>query len=88
MPHDREALERQLKTLEKRLKLLADDDAIREIILEHLWKNGWTTLAEHRLVLATARALDQQARTMIQLKQEMLEAAREITAAGELPQAA
>jgi hypothetical protein len=31
MPHDREALERQLKTLEKRLKLLADDDAIREI---------------------------------------------------------
>jgi uncharacterized protein (DUF2236 family) len=88
MPHDREALERQLKTLEKRLKLLADDDAIREIILDHLWKNGWTTLAEHRLVFATARALDQQARTMLQLKADMLEAAREITAAAELPRAA
>jgi hypothetical protein len=88
MPHDVSVLDRQLKTLEKRLKLLADDDAIREIILDHLWKNGWTTLAEHRLVLATARALDQQAKTMIQLKQEMLEAAREITAAGELPRAA
>ncbi len=83
MPHDVSLLDRQLKTLEKRLKVLADDDAIREIIEEHMWKNGWTTLAEHRLVLGIARALDQQAKAMTQLKQEMLEAAREITAAAE-----
>jgi hypothetical protein len=88
MPHDVAALDRQLKTLEKRLKLLADDDMIQELILKHIWGNGWTTPAEHRLVVATVRALDQHARAMIQLKHELLEAAREITAAGELPQAA
>jgi hypothetical protein len=88
MPHDVEALDRQLKTLEKRLKLLADDDAIRELILKHIWGNGWTTIAEHRLVVSTVRALDQHAKAMIVLKQELLEAAREITAAAEVPRAA
>ena len=88
MPHDVEALERQLKTLEKRLKVLADDDAIRELILKHIYGNGWTTIAEHRLVVATVRALDQHAKAMIVLKQDLLEAAREITAAADVRQAA
>jgi hypothetical protein len=39
-------------------------------------------------VVSAVRALDQQAKTMVQLKTELLEAAREISAAAEVPRAA
>jgi hypothetical protein len=80
--HDIAQLERQIQGLKRRFALLADDADLEEL-LRHLHGPGWTTPAEFKLVSAVVHSLDQQAKTMVQLRINLIEGSREIVAAGE-----
>jgi hypothetical protein len=80
-PHDIPRLERQIKTLNSRLKQLAADDALAEL-LRHIHGPGYTTPAEFRLVTAILTALEAQVDSAAALQANLLEGSRLIVAAG------
>ena len=74
-PQDIDALHRAITALEKRLKALADDDELREL-LRIIRNPGWTTPAELVFVGSIVTSLDLHAKAMIGLKSELLEGSR------------
>jgi len=75
--HDIPGLERQIKTLQRSLKQLSNDDDLIEL-LRIIRSPGWTTPAEYRLVRAVATSMQAQVKALNALKQEMLAASQEI----------
>jgi hypothetical protein len=80
-PHDISRLERQIKTLNSRLKKLAADDELAEL-LRHIHQPGWTTPAEFLLVSSILVSLEAQVESVAALKTNLLEGSRQISAAG------
>jgi hypothetical protein len=80
-PHDISRLERQIKTLNSRLKKLAADDELPEL-LRHIHQPGWTTPAELEFVNSILVSLQAQVESVAALKTNLLEGSRQISAAG------
>jgi hypothetical protein len=76
-PHNIDALSRQVKTLQRRLRQLADEDELRELLLI-IRRPGWTTPAEFTLVASIVRTLDVHARAMTELKSNLLEGSGQV----------
>ena len=80
-PHDIARLERQIKTLNRRLKQIAEDDELAEL-LRHIRRPGWTTPAEFTLVNSIIVAMDAQVKAIGGLKTNLLEGSRQISTKG------
>lgn len=76
-PHNTAALAKQIEAFQRRLRQLTDEDELREL-LRLIKRPGWTTPAEHKLVVSVVRSLDLHARAMIELKGDLLEGARQV----------
>ena len=80
-PHDISSLEKQIKALNRRLKLVAEDDELREL-LRDIHGPGWTTPAEFKLVSSIVIALDAHVKAIGALKTNLLEGSRQNGAKG------
>lgn len=82
MAHDIAHLERQVRSLHKKLSSLTATQSLEEIIKE-MRRPGWTTPAEFRLVSASVRALDRQVTMLAELSSQLAAASREIVASAD-----
>jgi hypothetical protein len=73
--HDIALLERQIKTLNRKLKQLAEDDQLADL-LRRIHGPGWTTEAEHLLVSSILGALERQLDNVVALKTNLLDGSR------------
>jgi hypothetical protein len=78
-PHDITGIERQVRSLHKKLTGLTATQSLEEIIKE-MRRPGWTTPAEFRLVAASVRAMDRQVTILAEMSKELAIASGEITA--------
>jgi|1185.fasta_scaffold390676_2 hypothetical protein len=80
-PHDISSLDKQIKALNRRLKLLAEDDELREL-LRLIRGPGWTTPSEHKFVTTIVVALDAHVNAIASLKTNLLEGSRQVGVQG------
>jgi hypothetical protein len=78
-PHDIANLEKQIKALNRRIKVIAEDDELQEL-LRHIHGPGWTTPAEFKLVTSIVTALDAHVRAIGALKTNLIQGSRQISA--------
>jgi|GEM_PF-2517893 len=77
--HDISGIDRQARSLHKKLSGLTATQSLEEIIKE-LRRPGWTTPAEFRLVAASLRAIDRQVTILADMSRELAIASGEISA--------
>ena len=77
--HDVTTIERQIRSLHKKLGALTATQSLEEIIRD-LRRPGGTTPAEFRLVLASVRAMDRQVTILAEMSRELAIASSEIVA--------
>ena len=77
--HDVTHLETQIKQLGRCFSSLADDRDFQELITI-IHRPGWTTVAEHLLVTGVVDSMLAQAKTLVGLKQALLNGSRAVTA--------
>jgi hypothetical protein len=77
--HDVTHLERQIKELGGTLISLANDSDFQEFITI-IHRPGWTTVAEHLFVTGVVDSMLAQAKTLVGLKQVLVNGSRAVTA--------
>jgi hypothetical protein len=77
--HDVTHLQTQIKELGGCLSSLADDRDFQELITI-IHRPGWTTVAEHLLVTGVVDSMLAQAKTLVGLKQVLVNGSRAVTA--------
>ncbi len=75
MDHDIDRLAAKIKSLVAEIDKYAGDDRWN-VLLELIYKNGWTTPAEYRLVDGVVEHLTQQLRTVETLQNTLFDGSR------------